>query len=164
MAKLHTYTTEVTWTGNRGEGTVNFRSYDRLYDTSSPGRPIVAGSADPAVVARGSDASRWNPELMLLAALSQCHMLAYLHHCSVNGVVVTAYSDAADGTLEELPGTSGGHFTEAVLRPRVEVAEAGMTEKAIALHANANASCFIASSVNFPVRHEPLVTVAAYSG
>ncbi|MCZ2525205.1 OsmC family protein [Streptomyces sp. HB2AG] len=156
-SKLHTYETEVIWTGDRGEGTSTYRAYGREHEVTAPGvtaPPPIPGSSDPAF--RG-DPARWNPEQLLLASISQCHMLWYLHFCSVNGVVVTGYADRARGTMQESAG--GGRFTEAVLNPRVEVASAGMAEKAAALHAEAHRACFIANSVNFPVRHEPVVTV-----
>ncbi|MFJ2953813.1 OsmC family protein [Streptomyces sp. NBC_00669] len=155
-ARQHTYRTELVWTGNLGTGTDSYRSYRRTHEVTAPGTPVIAGSADPHF--RG-DADRWNPEQMLLAALSQCHLLAYLHVCAVNGVVVTAYTDRADGTMAET-SDGGGHFTEAVLRPEVEVADPAMAEKALALHERAHELCFIASSVNFPVRHEATVTVS----
>lgn len=157
-ARQHTYETRVVWTGNLGSGTDTYRSYRRTHEVTAPGVPdAVPGSSDPHF--RG-DADRWNPELLLLAALSQCHLLSYLHVCAVNGVVVTAYTDRAVGTMEETPD-GGGHFTLAVLRPQVEVAAPEMAAKARSLHAEAHRLCFIANSVNFPVAHEATVTVAA---
>lgn len=156
MPRIHRYATEVVWTGNRGDGTRGYRGYDRSFVTSGPGRPDIPGSADPAVAP--GDPARWNPELLLLASLSQCHMLWYLHLCSVNGVVVTGYVDQAEAAMEEADGGAGGRFTEAVLRPRVRVAALDMVARAVALHADAHGACYIASSVNFPVRHEPAVT------
>jgi organic hydroperoxide reductase OsmC/OhrA len=154
-ARTPTYETTLTWTGNLGPGTASYRSYARTHEVRADGPQPIQGSSDPHF--RG-DADRWNPEQLLLAALSQCHMLAYLHLCAVNGVVVTAYTDRASGTMEETPD-GGGHFTRALLRPQVEVASDGMTEKAKALHEDAGRLCFIANSVNFPVDHEPEVTV-----
>lgn len=159
-ARQHTYETEVVWTGNLGTGTSSYRSYGRAHDVTAPGVPPIPGSSDPAF--RG-DRDRWNPEQLQLAALSQCHMLAYLHVCAVNGVTVTAYTDRATGTLAETPD-GGGHFTHALLHPAVEVAAPEMTAKAVALHADAHRLCFIANSVNFPVEHAPTVTVAAETG
>ncbi|MGA5819417.1 OsmC family protein [Kitasatospora sp. NPDC094028] len=156
MTKQHTYTVEINWTGNQGTGTRDYRSYARDHEVAAPGLPTIPGSSDPAF--RG-DPARWNPEQLLLASISQCHLLWYLHLCSVNGVVVTSYTDQPVGQMAET--ADGGHFTSAVLRPRIEVAEEGMVDKAVALHADAHRSCFIANSVNFPVRHEPVVTVAA---
>lgn len=154
--KIHTYEAQVAWTGNRGEGTGSYRAYDRTTEATSAGAPVIPGSSDPSF--RG-DPARWNPEQLLLASLAQCHLLWYLHLCAVGGVTVTSYTDSATGTMAET-ADGGGHFTEAVLHPVVEVAAAGMTEKALALHAEANRLCFVANSVNFPVRHEPTVTVA----
>jgi organic hydroperoxide reductase OsmC/OhrA len=156
MARPHRYETETVWTGDRGDGTADYRAYDRLYETTSTGRPPIHGSSDPAF--RG-DRSRWNPELLLVAALSECHLLWYLHLCAVNAVVVTDYRDSATGTMLETPG-GGGRFEEVVLRPVVTVAGQGAIERAEALHHEASRRCFIASSVNFPVRHEPRVLVA----
>ncbi|HVV20914.1 MAG TPA: OsmC family protein [Pseudonocardiaceae bacterium] len=115
---------------------------------------MILGSSDPAF--RG-DPTRWNPELALVGALSQCHMLWYLHLCAESGVVVTAYTDNAQATM--LDTGDSGRFTEAVLRPHVQVTSEDMVERAVALHADAHHACFIAASVNFPVHHEPVVTV-----
>lgn len=156
MARRHEYETETTWTGDRGQGTASFRAYDRLYDTVAAGRPPIAGSSDPAF--RG-DPGRWNPELLLVAALSQCHLLWYLHRCAVSDVVVTGYRDRAAGVMDE-GDDGGGRFQEVVLRPVVTVAEPAMVERAEALHREAAALCFIAASVSFPVRHEPRTVVA----
>jgi organic hydroperoxide reductase OsmC/OhrA len=152
--RTHTYDTVVTWTGNRGTGTSGYRDYDRNHDLSTDGRAVIAGSSDPAF--RG-DPTRWNPEQLLVGAVSQCHMLSYLHQCAVAGVTVVEYEDRAHGVMVESDG--GGHLTEVVLHPHVVVAAAEMVEPAERLHADAHKGCFIASSVNFPVRHEPIITV-----
>jgi organic hydroperoxide reductase OsmC/OhrA len=155
VPRTHHYETTVTWTGNRGTGTSGYKAYGRDHDVSTAGCPPLAGSADRTF---HGDRGRWNPELLLTAALSQCHLLSYLHVCADAGVVITGYTDEARGTMAETAG-GGGHFTEVVLRPRVTVRDPSMTEAALALHAEASARCFIAASVNFPVRHEPEVTV-----
>jgi organic hydroperoxide reductase OsmC/OhrA len=159
VRRTHRYDLTMTWTGNRGSGTSGYRDYGRDHEIGADGRPAIAGSSDPVF---HGDKTRWNPELELVAALSQCHMLSYLHVCATAGVVVTAYEDAPYGLMAEtLDG--GGHFTEVVLRPQVTVADAGMAGQAERLHEEASAKCFIASSVNFPVRHEPSVTAASAS-
>lgn len=152
MARVHTYDTVVTWTGNRGTGTSGYRDYDRDHDLGADGRAAILGSSDPAF--RGNE-TRWNPEQLLVGSLSQCHMLWYLHLCAVAGVVVTGYTDRAEGFMTETDGS--GHFTEVVLRPRVTVQSPEMVETAMHLHEDAHKACFIANSVNFPVRHEPEV-------
>jgi organic hydroperoxide reductase OsmC/OhrA len=156
MPRIHSYTVSVSWTGNRGTGTSGYRAYDRDHDVIADGRPVIAASSEPLF--RG-DPARWNPELELVAALSQCHMLWYLHLCAVAGVIVTGYTDDAGGTMAEADD-GGGRFTEVVLRPQVAIASPDMAEAAASLHKEAHAKCFVASSVNFPVRHEPVITVA----
>jgi organic hydroperoxide reductase OsmC/OhrA len=151
----HRYRVEVSWTGNRGSGTDGYRNYSRDHVIRVPGKPELAGSADP--VFRG-DATRHNPEDLLLAALSTCHMLSYLHMAVLAGVVVTAYADAAEGTMET--SGDGGRFVEVVLRPTVTISAGSDPARAEAAHEAAHHACFIANSVNFPVRCEPRIVVA----
>ena len=155
----HHYRVAVEWTGNHGTGTDGYRKYGREHVIRIDGKPDIAGSADPAF--RG-DVGRHNPEEMLVTALSTCHMLAYLHLATVAGVVVTAYVDAAEGTMET--AGNSGHFTEVVLRPVVTIAPPSDSAKAESLHEDAHHACFIASSVNFPVRCEPRIVVEQGTG
>ena len=151
--KNHRYSTLMRWTGNLGAGTKDYKAYSRNYEISAPNKPILAGSSDPTF--RG-DATRYNPEEMLVAALSSCHMLWYLHLCAVNGVVVLEYVDEAAGNMVEHANGSG-EFTEITLKPSVRIADASAKEKAIQLHDDAAQMCFIARSVNFPVTHQPTI-------
>lgn len=151
--RSHRYQTRVEWTGNLGRGTADYRAYSRDHVVSAPGRPPLAGSSDPAF--RG-DAARWNPEDLLLASLSSCHMLWYLHLCSAAGIVVQAYRDEAEGTMVEDEG-GGGRFTAATLRPVATLAPGADAARALALHEEAHRLCFIANSVNFPVALEPRI-------
>lgn len=153
--KEHRYRTRVTWTGNTGEGTANYRAYSRNHVISAKGKPEIPGSSDPNF--RG-DPSRYNPEEMLVASLSTCHMLWYLHLCAVNKIVVTAYEDAAEGVMSESSDGSG-EFVRVVLKPRVTIAS-GDRALALALHHEAHKFCFIANSVKFPVEAEPEVVVS----
>jgi organic hydroperoxide reductase OsmC/OhrA len=155
----HRYRLQATWTGNRGAGTTGYRDYDRSTTIKIDGKPALHSSADKPF--RG-DPSKWNPEDMLLAALSQCHLLSYLHACVEAGVVVVAYRDEASGLMIE-DGHGGARFTEVTLRPHVTVADASMTDAATAAHAQAHAWCFIANSVNFPVLHKPHIEVARHA-
>ncbi|WAP69588.1 OsmC family protein [Jiella pelagia] len=157
--KRHRYAIRLEWTGNLGEGTANYRAYSRNHVISGTGKPAIEGSADPAF--RG-DPARWNPEEMLLASLSACHQLWYLHLCAVAGVVVIAYQDTAEGEMEEA-ADGGGAFVRAVLRPRVTIAGGGDVQKARALHQEAHAKCFIARSVTFPVDCEAEIVEAQCS-
>ncbi|WEO78363.1 OsmC family protein [Cryobacterium sp. SO2] len=156
MIGAHHYAVQIQWTGNRGTGTSSYRAYGREHTLSSPGKEQILGSADRAF---HGNADRWNPEELLLAALSQCHLLSYLHVAVNHGVVVLAYADDAIGTMAQT-ADGGGHFTAATLRPRVTIADPAQVELAQSLHAEAAKACFIAASVNFPVGHEPIVIVA----
>ncbi|CAM4018046.1 OsmC family protein [Kibdelosporangium persicum] len=153
---MHSYTVTTTWTGNQGAGTSNYRAYSRDHTLSADGRPDIAATSDPSF--RG-DPTRWNPEQLLVGALSDCHMLWYLHLCATSGVVVESYVDEAVGFMA-MEQNGAGQFTEVILRPRVVVSTPDAVEKAQELHAKAHEMCFIARSMNFPVKHEPLVTVA----
>lgn len=156
MLGEHRYRLRSTWTGNRGTGTSGYRDYDRSATIEIDGKPAMLASSDKPF--RG-DLSKWNPEDMLVASLSQCHLLSYLHACVEAGVVVVDYWDEASGVMVE-DGRNGARFTEVVLRPHVTVADESMTDAAIRAHEQAHAWCFIANSVNFPVRHEPTIVVA----
>ena len=150
--KQHHYPVHMKWTGNTGTGTREYRGYERAHEYSVPGKPVIPGSSDPAF--RG-DNTRYNPEELLVMSLSSCHMLWVLHLAAAAGIVVTAYEDSASGTMVET-ADDGGHFTEVVLRPRV-TCEAGTDRSRLAgIHERAHHLCFIANSVNFPVRCEPV--------
>jgi len=149
--KDHSYQVTVRWTGNQGQGTKTYTGYKRDHEISVDGKLTIPGSSDPNF--RG-DRTRYNPEDLLVASLSTCHMLWYLHLCSQAGIVVTDYLDDAKGTMKET-SDGGGYFTEVVLRPAVVMASGADTELAHQLHEQAHHLCFIANSVNFPVRCEP---------
>jgi organic hydroperoxide reductase OsmC/OhrA len=155
--KTHTYTCLTTWTGNTGKGTAGYTAYSRDHVYSAAGKPDILGSADPAF--RG-DRTRYNPEELLVASLSSCHMLWYLHLCADAGVIVLAYRDEAVGALVE-DRAKGGYFTNVTLRPRVTIAKGSDAAKAATLHHGAHEKCYIANSVNFPVACEPVIEVSA---
>ncbi|MEO7073522.1 MAG: OsmC family protein [Rhodanobacter sp.] len=152
----HHYRVDIEWTGNLGTGTQTYRSYRRDHSIHVTGKPTLAGSSDPTF---HGDAARHNPEDLLLAALSSCHMLSYLHMAVLAGVVVTAYTDVAEATMET--AGQGGRFVEVVLHPLVTISAGSDPAKAEAAHADAHHACFIANSVNFPVRCEPRIVFAA---
>lgn len=154
--KSHRYVTEVEWTGNLGRGTADYRAYARDHVVRAGAKPELVGSSDPAF--RG-DAARWNPEDLMVASLSSCHMLWYLHLCASAGITVLAYRDEAEGTMTEDDG-GGGRFTGAMLRPVALLAPGTDEGQARALHEEAHRLCFISNSVNFPVAVEPRFEVA----
>lgn len=152
--KEHNYAVRTTWTGNTGNGTAEYRGYRRDHVIRGEGKPEIPGSSDPNF--RG-DATRYNPEELLVASLSACHMLWYLHLCSTNGIRVIEYEDAATGVMQENADGSGD-FVRVDLKPRVTVAAGCDLQKAHALHEEAHRRCFIARSVKFPVHATPEIS------
>jgi organic hydroperoxide reductase OsmC/OhrA len=156
MDHTHRYALRLDWTGAAQGPTLKYETYSREYRVEIDGKQDLTGSADPAF--RG-DPALINPEDMLLAALSSCHMLSYLALCARMRIAVTAYTDQASGIMSETAPHRMG-FTEVMLRPRVTVAAGTDLAKANALHEKAHELCFIANSVNFPVRHEAEILTA----
>ena len=155
MAQIHEFFAHVDWTGAQKGATTDYKTYSRDYDILIDGRPTIKGSAAPPFL--GTD-DRYNPEDMLLASLSACHMLSYLALCARKRIKVTAYHDDAWGKMEMKDG--GLRFTEVILKPFVTIEADGDLEKAETLHEDAHGICFIANSVNFPVRNEASVMFA----
>ena len=151
MAKQHDYTARVEWTGNRGEGTRTYRGYDRTWDITTLGKPVINCSNDPLL---GGDPGLPNPEDLLLASLSACHMLWYLHLASAAGIVVHAYQDNPVGIGETSPN-GAGRFLGATLRPHIVVEAGADLAEAEAIHHRIHEFCFIARSVSFPVDYAP---------
>lgn len=152
LMKKHNYKTIVHWTGNKGKGTLDPKSYSRNHSISCEGKySDINGSSDPSF---SGDGSRYNPEDLFLSSLSACHMLWYLHLCAINNIVVTEYSDNATGIMEETADGSG-RFIEVMLNPTVKITDLDLLQKANELHSEANKMCFIANSCNFKIEHNP---------
>jgi organic hydroperoxide reductase OsmC/OhrA len=150
MPKTHDFTAQIVWTGDRGEGTKHYRGYDRTWRIATPGKAPIECSNDPML---GGDPSKPNPEDLLIASLSACHMLWYLHLASNAGIVVKGYEDTPLGVGET--GSRGeGRFVRAVLRPRIRVVRGADLVRADSIHHDVHNFCFIARSVNFPVSYE----------
>lgn len=156
MERKHEYKSTLIWTGNRGSGTMDYRAYDRYFTIKIDGKEDIKGSSDPLF--RG-DKSLHSPEDMLLASVSSCHMLWYLHLCADNGIVVLEYIDEALGIMQEEKDGSG-KFTQIVLRPNVVIAQGGDVDKAIQLHHESGKMCFIANSLKFPIVYEPKISIS----
>ncbi|MEN0128444.1 MAG: OsmC family protein [Brevundimonas sp.] len=159
MALLHSYSVDLTWTGAGVNGTTTYTSYGRDHALTSGAKPPLPGTSDPGF--RG-DPDRWSPEDLMVGALSQCHMLWFLHLAASAGVVVVGYTDKASGTMR-IEAAGHGQFTEVVLHPRVTVRGHALPDGSpiddeflAGLHHAAHEHCFIARSVNFHVRHEPV--------
>jgi organic hydroperoxide reductase OsmC/OhrA len=151
MKYEHHYQLTNLWKGNTGSGTGSVTGYSRDHTVSFKGKPELHLTTDNAKV---GDPSKLNPEDLLVAAVSSCHMLSYLYLCALEGVVIVDYVDEASGTMIEKP-EGGGSFKEIILKPVFTVKEASMMEKAMQLHEKAHEICYIANSVNFKVIHQP---------
>lgn len=150
--KTHNYKIKVEWTGNEGNGTKNYKSYNRNHLIKVDSKyDVINGSSDPSFL---GDRTKYNPEELFVSALSACHMLWYLHLCSVNKIVVTAYLDIATGVMEELKD-GNGKFVNVTLNPQVKITNPKKILKANELHKEANKMCFIANSCNFKISHKP---------
>jgi organic hydroperoxide reductase OsmC/OhrA len=152
----HRFESRLVWTGAMKGGTTSYETYCRDCRVDIPGKPSLRGTAAPPF--RG-DPALHNPEDLLVVSLSMCHFLSYLALCARGGITVVGYEDEAAGTMSRFE--RGFHFTDVLLRPKVTIAAGSDPEKARALHQKAHDACYIASSVNFPVRHEPVITVMA---
>src|SRR5262245_6076123 len=150
----HEYSARLVWTGASAGPTSSYQAYSREYEFQAPNKPAVRGSADPHF--RG-DATLYNPEELLVISLSTCHLLSYLAECARAGVHVVRYEDEAHGTMTVKDGKL--RFTDVLLRPRVTIAQGSDFGKARELHERAHADCYVANSVNFPVRHEATVVI-----
>ncbi len=154
--KKHNYKVKIEWAGNEGNGTLNYKSYNRNHIIMANGKyDKINGSSDPSFL---GDKTKYNPEDLFLSSLSACHMLWYLHLCSVNKIIVTGYLDNAMGIMEETENGSG-RFTEVTLNPKVRITDLSMIPKANELHNEANKMCYIANSCNFKIEHNPNTTV-----
>ncbi|HVY57990.1 MAG TPA: OsmC family protein [Xanthobacteraceae bacterium] len=153
--KRHTYRVRVTWIGNHGAGTPSYTGYGREHVISAEGKEDIDGSSDPAF--RG-DPARWNPEELLVAALSACHQLWYLNLCARAGISVLSYEDEVEGTMVQEP-SGGGRFTQVRLRPKISLRAGDDVDLAKRLHREAHEKCYIANSVNFPVECDPHISV-----
>lgn len=151
---IHHYTTTLEWQGNLGKGTQHYRAYSRNFALHADNKPSLPGSSDTAFL---GDNTRWNPEEMLLGALSSCHQLWYLHLCADNGIIVIDYRDNA--TAEMRDDAPAGRFLSATLKPTVRISGKSDASLAEQLHEQAHQQCFIANSVNFPVHCTPTILI-----
>ncbi|WP_437889620.1 OsmC family protein [Phytobacter sp. V91] len=150
--RQHHYQVNIMWTGNKGQGTESYKAYSRDYVISAGQKADISGSSDPAFL---GDATRWNPEDLLVASASACHKLWYLHLCAEAGISVYSYLDRAEGTMTE---GKKGCFTGIVLKPEITLRPGDDIQRAYALHHRAHELCYIANSLNFPVLCEPVIT------
>ena len=155
MGKTHSYKATLVWDNSGGGKTTDYRSYSRSHEIQVPGKSSIRMSADAAFLGA---AELHNPEDCLVMALSSCHLLTYLALAGRAGLEVIQYTDAATGEMVQEGG--GGRFTEVTLNPTVTIAPGGDADLALRLHEEAHRDCFIASSVNFPVKHHATIRIA----
>jgi organic hydroperoxide reductase OsmC/OhrA len=151
----HRYKLTAVWTGNKGSGTSDVAAYERSHTIAFENKPVLDLTTDNR---KFGDKTKLNPEDLLVASLSSCHMLSYLYLCAIEGIIITSYEDHTTGLMIEKT-QGGGRFKEVILNPVMKVTESVMIEKAIALHHHAHEICYIASSVNFEVKVNPVCTV-----
>ena len=157
MNQQHYYSLIVAWTGNTGEGTSNYRTYERSHTITIAHKPDILGTSDTAF---NGDKTKHSPEDLFLASIAACHMLWYLYLCAEAGVVITAYIDNAKGVMVQT-ADGGGYFTEVTLYPAITLRDETMVVKATALHHDAHKLCYIANSCNFPIHHQPTFKIQA---
>ncbi len=140
---------EIRW---RSDG--NFRSgaYSRRHNLHFDGGLVVPGSPSPSIVPEPmSDPAAADPEELLVAAMSSCHMLWFLSLAQESGFEIETYSDKAEGVMGRIaPGRMA--FTRIVLRPVVTFQ--GREPEAVELerlHHEAHERCFIANSLTSEV-------------
>lgn len=151
MSDTHSFEATLRWPADAQQALPPDPAFSRNNVLGSAGKPDVPGSA-PAVY--GGDASRYNPEELMLMSLSECHMLTYLAIAGKKKLSILGYTDRPTGTLGM--GPSGKmQMVECVLRPVVTVPKGYALEELTNMHDKAKANCFMANSVNFSVRHEP---------
>lgn len=150
-----THVATIDWSGKPGE---DFAAghYSRAHDVIFDGGVSLPGSASPSVVkAPWSVEAAADPEEMLIAALSSCHMLTFLDKARRAGFVVTRYRDEAEGVMRKTPEGRIA-VTKVALRPRITFEGRQPTgEELDALHHAAHDECFIANSVKTEVVVEP---------
>ena len=139
---------KVKWEAT--EAPFEYDKYSRQYRVTVPGKADIVASAAPAFK---GDGALHNPEDFLVAAVSGCHLLTYLALAAKMRITVLGYNDRASANLEKVGKTS--KITSMTLRPKVILREENLIEKARQLHEKAHEYCFIAQSVNFPVKLEP---------
>jgi organic hydroperoxide reductase OsmC/OhrA len=136
-AELETYRATVAWNADRD---------DLRAHTVTLAEQRLAASTAPE---RGGDPAKADPEQLLVAAASACHMLWFLDFSRRERIRVLTYEDEAEGLMDER------RFVRIVLRPAIDFDEEPEPEVVALLHERSHEACFIANSLNCPVEVEP---------
>jgi len=153
--KKHRYDVRTIWSAGDAGPPKGLDGFSRTHRIEIAGKRAIEATSDPSF---HGDPTLHNPEDLLVASLSSCHMLWYLVLCVARRIPILAYEDEAYGIMAETPRP--GRFVEVVLRPKVTVGKGADLALAAKLHERAHAECFVANSVNFPVRHEASIIEA----
>ena len=152
---MATYRATIDWSLKDGEDFANGR-YSRGH-TVSFAEHVVPATASHHVVGKWAEKGSVDPEEMLVASISNCHMLTFLHRARLAGFVVTRYRDAAEGVMEK---NAEGRMavTRVTLRPEITYAGKRPTDaERDHLHHEAHDECFIANSVKTEIVVEEVV-------
>jgi len=153
----HTSRHDVRTSWVRGDQDFLAGNYSRAHTLTFDGGAVVSGSSSPSVVRLPwSDPTAVDPEELLVASLSSCHMLWFLDFARHAGLDVLSYVDEAFGEMGA--DAQGRLVMKAVtLRPEIATAPPAPSKALIgALHEKAHAACFIANSVKSEIRIEPV--------
>ena len=152
MSNEYIYKIGLEWKGKLITDTKKKLRYERLYELSFNNKPNLLGSADATF--HGDD-TLYNPEEMLLSALSSCYMMSFFYLCGLKNIKIKSYSDNPFGIVKVNPNGSG-QFKEVTLQPSITIKACDVHETEQAL-INAHDYCFIARSCNFNILHSPII-------
>ncbi len=143
----------ITLTWQRTTDDFNIKTYNRTHAVKFSGGSQLEVTAAPAYL---GDPNITNPEELLVAALSSCHMLTFLAIAANKGLVIDEYIDDAVGALGKNPEGKMA-LTQITLRPKITFSNANQPDANTlhAIHEKAHANCFIANSVSCEVTIEP---------
>ena len=145
----------ITLNWSRDGGPYARGNYKAAHTVRFQGGQSVVSSAAPEF---GGDAAHTDPEQLLVASLSSCHMLTFLAVAANRGYVPDTYQDDAEGTLgKNEQGVTV--MTHVLLRPRVAFSgdKRPTPEEYEQLHARAHKGCFMANSVKTEVEVKPIL-------
>jgi organic hydroperoxide reductase OsmC/OhrA len=149
------YRAKIDWALEDGADFVAGR-YSRGHQVSFA-QHVMPATSSPHVVGKWAVPGAVDPEEMLVASISSCHMLTFLHMARLEGFSITRYIDAAEGVMTK--NEAGVPWVSKVtLRPQITYAGKRPTEaEAAHLHHRAHEECFIANSVKTEIVVEEVV-------
>jgi len=130
-----------------------YETYDRTHTVMFEGGQTVQASAAAQYLGKAEYA---NPEELLAASLSACHMLTFLAIAAKSRYVVDSYEDETTAILDK-NAEGAMAVTKIVLRPKAVFSGEKKPDAAQlkSLHDKAGKNCFIESSIKSEVVVEP---------